>query len=425
MIVRAIKRVLMLAAGLAGFGFLLGGLAGVALRSIPAAIGNIRREMKTAGVELRETRRRGFKRGVRWTVVALIVGGGGLGLLVWISGIVPTKASSGHWPVTEWFLNIGKERSVATHSIGIKTPSLNDPDLILKGAVHYDIGCRSCHGRPGMKYPRIARSMTPMPPYLPPELDQWDSAGLFHIVKHGIKFTGMPAWPALERDDEVWAVVAFLRKLPELDEAAYLDFVDSRNAESAPMETMGLAPATTRTILLSCARCHGHDGVARGNGAFPNLAGQSREYLERSLVAYIEGDRHSGIMEPIAAGLDPMMIKEISAYYAMQEPEAADIFADDAELERGREIARSGIPEKRVPACLECHDPGGRKAKDVYPTLSGQPADYLVLQLELFKKRQRGGTEYAHLMHHVVDHLEPADMRAAARYFESLPPGKP
>ena len=37
---------------------------------------------------------------------------------------------------------------------------------------------------------------------------------LFWIVKHGIKYTGMPAWVALDRDDEVWAVVAFLNGTP-------------------------------------------------------------------------------------------------------------------------------------------------------------------------------------------------------------------
>jgi hypothetical protein len=44
---------------------------------------------------------------------------------------------------------------------------------------------------------------------------------LFSIVKHGIKFTGMPAWPVQQRDDEVWAMVAFLRRLPDLDAAGY------------------------------------------------------------------------------------------------------------------------------------------------------------------------------------------------------------
>ena len=31
----------------------------------------------------------------------------------------------------------------------------------------------------------------------------------------------MPAWAAQQRDDEVWALVAFLRRLPSLDAQSY------------------------------------------------------------------------------------------------------------------------------------------------------------------------------------------------------------
>jgi hypothetical protein len=31
----------------------------------------------------------------------------------------------------------------------------------------------------------------------------------------------MPAWPAPQRDDEVWAMVAFLGVFPDLDAEAY------------------------------------------------------------------------------------------------------------------------------------------------------------------------------------------------------------
>ena len=37
----------------------------------------------------------------------------------------------------------------------------------------------------------------------------WSDEELFWIVKNGFKYTGMPAWPAQGRDDEVWAQVAF------------------------------------------------------------------------------------------------------------------------------------------------------------------------------------------------------------------------
>jgi hypothetical protein len=59
------------------------------------------------------------------------------GLLVAASGIIPIKASSDHWAITRWFLNFSKERSVATHTLGLEVPSLDEPWLVLKGAGHY------------------------------------------------------------------------------------------------------------------------------------------------------------------------------------------------------------------------------------------------------------------------------------------------
>ncbi|MFN2428348.1 MAG: cytochrome c, partial [Candidatus Binatia bacterium] len=81
-----------------------------------------------------------------------------------------------------------------------------------------------------LQQPRIAAAMTPKPPDLRTVALTFDPEELFYIVKHGIKFTGMPAWPALERDDEVWAVVAFLRMLPTLDPGEYLELTGMARA---------------------------------------------------------------------------------------------------------------------------------------------------------------------------------------------------
>ena len=94
---------------------------------------------------------------LRGAAVAVVLGVGGF--LVAASGIIPLKASSGHWPITEWILQFSMRRSIATHSLGVEVPKLDDPGLVLKGAGHYEIGCRSCHGAPGEWQPRIARAI--------------------------------------------------------------------------------------------------------------------------------------------------------------------------------------------------------------------------------------------------------------------------
>ena len=111
--------------------------------------------------------------------------------------------------------------------------------------------------------------MTPRPPYLAPQIANWKREELFYIVKHGVKFTGMPAWPARERDDEVWAMVAFLEKLPKLDEAAYRRLAYGEPQPAAPMEAMEGAEQVAPADLQTCARCHGGDGIARRKWRFP------------------------------------------------------------------------------------------------------------------------------------------------------------
>src|SRR3989337_1213280 len=104
-------------------------------------------------------------------------------------------------------------KSVETHSSDIEVPPLDDPALARRGAGHYAASCAPCHGAPGVARSAVTKAMTPPPPYLPEQVPAWQDAELFWIVRHGVKFTGMPAWPALQRSDEVWAMVAFLRRL--------------------------------------------------------------------------------------------------------------------------------------------------------------------------------------------------------------------
>lgn len=361
----------------------------------------------------------------------LVVFGGAIlgigGFLVAASGIIPTKASSGHWAVTEWFLRFSMKRSIATHSIPIKVPAnLADPALVVKGATAYEMGCRSCHGEPGRPPPPIALHMLPVPPDLAVRVRESNPKRLFYVVKHGLKFTGMPAWPSPHRDDEVWAIVAFLLHYPDLDTAAYRRLVQRDSATVASMETLGTAADVSPTALQSCMRCHGPDGRGRGTGAFPKLAGQREDYLRGALEAYATGRRHSGIMGPIAAGLDAQEIRGVVGYFSIRPTLPPGSLASTSQsptaaaIERGRVIALEGIPNQRVPSCVECHGPGAKRGKPDYPILVGQPADYLQLQLQLFKHQQRGGSAYAHLMRPIAARLTDEQMRDAALYFESL-----
>lgn len=360
--------------------------------------------------------------------VSALIGG-----IVLVSGLVPVSASSGHWDITKLFLNFAKQRSVATHSGGIEVPSLDHDDMLLKGAGHYETSCSFCHGSPAQPISPVALSMTATPPQLIPRLAQYEPQELFYIVKHGIKFTGMPAWPAQQRDDEVWAMVAFLLELPELDERQYHELTDATSPETPPQ----IDSALSSSLLESCNRCHGHDGLGRGAGAFPKLAGQNPGYLYQSMQVYANGNRHSGIMQPIAAVLDDDQLQMLADHFsklpAGLEASPSDIATKDEDtsqvsrergesIKRGRAIAQDGIPDRNVPACIDCHGPNELFVADSYPLLSGQYADYIVLQLKLIQSNHRGGTNQLELMRPVVEGMTEQNFEDVAAYYSSLSP---
>jgi cytochrome c553 len=329
-----------------------------------------------------------------------------IGLLVAASGAIPVGANVNDWPLARRVLEFAKRRSFATHSAGVRPPALDDPALVLRGAGHYETTCRACHGAPPEPVSRISFGMHPAPPNLARRVSTWEDGELFSIVKHGIALSGMPAWPAPERDDEVWAMVAFLRVLPALGPAEYQRLVFGDGAE---------VPAS----VAACARCHGVDGNGRGVGAFPRLAGQSSEYLRRSLEAFARDGRHSGIMRPVAIGLSAEAMRALADYYASREPRAGVSPARD-EAGEGARIAREGIPRQGVPSCADCHGPGPGPRNPAYPSLAGQVEAYLAMQLELFAEGRRGGTRYAHIMQQVAPRMKPEQMRAVAAYYASL-----
>jgi cytochrome c553 len=351
-----------------------------------------------------------------WLAVATAAGMVGLGAaLVVSSGVIPINASSGHWAITNWLLDFAKVRSVTTHSLGIEAPSLDDPTLIVRGAAHYEIGCAPCHGGLEGVIPPVMAAMTPAPPELPKHVARWDAEELFSIVKDGIKFTGMPGWAVRGRDDEVWAVVAFLQRMPTLTAAEYRTLAYGDRADGETVLTSTPAPRAVREI---CSRCHGMDGLGR-RGAFPALAGQRTEYLYRTLRAFADRRRASGIMQPVAVTLTDQDMRAAAAYFQALPSRPPDVGSDTSSVERGAAIATNGIPDRDVPACRRCHGPGDGPKNPGYPQLAGQYARYLISQLDLFGARRRGGSGYETLMHAFVNRLEPDEIRDVARYFSA------
>jgi cytochrome c553 len=351
-------------------------------------------------------------------VIALAAALAALGFLFLWSGLYSVAASRGHWPIMEWMLTFAMRNSVKTHAIAIQAPPLDRADLVTLGAAHFHSGCAYCHGAPGVPISPVARAMLPPPPDLATQMRPWRDRELFWIVKNGIKYTGMPAWAAPQRDDEVWALVAFLRRLPMLDARGYRDLALGA-AQVEPQSGRDVATRETASAAVgACARCHGAEASAPPSALVPVLHGQSAEFIAAALDAYAGGRRPSGIMQPVATDLSREELERVAGYYAALRPlPARSGSTDAAAIARGRVIAEAGDASAGVPACTGCHGPDALK---IYPRLAGQNRLYVVNRLNLWKGGLPATTETETIMAPIVRALNAQQIEDVAAYYASV-----
>jgi cytochrome c553 len=348
----------------------------------------------------------------------LLVGGAALllGLLLVWSGVYSVAASRGHWKATEWFLTFAMRNSVKTHALGIEVPPLDNADLVALGAAHFHGGCAYCHGAPGIPTSPIAMAMLPPPPDLATDMRPWRDRELFWIIKNGIKYTGMPGWSAQKRDDEVWALVAFVRKLPALDTAQYRELALG-GLRVPPQSGQSLATSETMAPAIgACARCHGADNERPASSLVPVLHGQPAEFIVASLDAYARAQRASGIMQPVAQALSNDDFRRVASYYAALQAPRPTGSADKSAIERGRDIAERGVPAGNIPACAGCHS---RWALKIYPRLAGQNASYMINRLRLWKNGQTPGTPTEAIMAPIARSLTERQIEDVAAFYAS------
>jgi mono/diheme cytochrome c family protein len=154
------------------------------------------------------------------------------------SGIYDVAASTPDKSVISWALRRAQHSSVERRAEGIQVPRLDDPDMIKRGLIHYYEMCVVCHGAPGVKPSEIAQGLNPYPPELAEKAEPDEAAEFFWIVKNGIKMTGMPAFGVTHSDEEIWAIIAFLQRMPKLSPEEYQKMVQEVGLEEP------LAPTT-------------------------------------------------------------------------------------------------------------------------------------------------------------------------------------
>jgi mono/diheme cytochrome c family protein len=150
-------------------------------------------------------------------IILLVVLGAGA---FFFGGFFNVAASQDDPDIITWALEHVRIASIARHATELPTASLNDSALVQAGAKSFsERGCVHCHGGPGVEWSKFSEGLNPGPPDLKDVVGDMAPQELFWVIKNGIKMTGMPSFGKIEvPDQEIWTMVAFLKKLPAVSE---------------------------------------------------------------------------------------------------------------------------------------------------------------------------------------------------------------
>ena len=153
-----------------------------------------------------------------------------------------------------------------------------------------------------------------------------------------------------------------------------------------------------RDKSIPCLACHGAEGISDYD-VWPNLAGQTTEYLAKQLRDFRDGRRHDPWMSPMAVALDDQDIDELAAY-----------FSSITGLAGGAD----SVPPQAI-ACVACHSASAGQTNPLWPSLVGQNQRYIAKQLRDFRVGRRADSEMAPS----VAALSDRDIEALAAYYAS------
>jgi cytochrome c553 len=190
------------------------------------------------------------------------------------------------------------------------------------------------------------------------------------------------------------------------------------------MPTVSAQTAPPPSAAALCVSCHGMHGEGAPSGA-PRLAGQNAQYMSHALSTFKAKTRASPIMQPIAQTLSDAQMSALADYFSKQTAPLADAHSDASPqlLHAGKQLTEVGVAN--VAACFSCHGAQGRGNGTRFPSIAGQPAQFVIDRLHEFQARAQAKPPQPGTMTAVAATLDESQIQAAAVYLsrlETLPP---
>jgi thiosulfate dehydrogenase len=169
---------------------------------------------------------RGFVVGVLGTLVAIALGV----FLVSRLGWYPIGADNRPSVLERTLASRAMDVYADKHKPDGGNPVAPTPANLTEGARKYEEHCALCHGGAKVKISPIGDKFNPPAPQLINRIPHDEEAWLFWITKHGVRMTGMPTWDGILSDEDIWKIIAFIKrsnKLPADVESAWRKLAES------------------------------------------------------------------------------------------------------------------------------------------------------------------------------------------------------
>jgi mono/diheme cytochrome c family protein len=162
-------------------------------------------------------------------ILAVIAAG-----VYFFGGYYSVAAAKPNPGLIDWALVRVRVASIDHHAPQSSPVRLDDPAVVREGARAYsELGCVNCHGAPGVDWAKFSEGLRPDPPDLKDIAKELEPGQIFWVVKNGINMTGMPSFGLLKvEDNKMWAVAAFVRKLPIVSPEDYKAWTEARAGEA-------------------------------------------------------------------------------------------------------------------------------------------------------------------------------------------------
>jgi mono/diheme cytochrome c family protein len=170
-----------------------------------------------------------------------ILGAIGAGFF-FFSGMYSVAGTYEEPQVVQWALIQVRTASIKRHAKD-RPPAELDSRAQAGAKAYANRGCVNCHGAPGVEWQKFSEGLRPDPPDLNEVAPERSPSELFWVIKNGINMTGMPSFAKIEvPDDEIWSIVAFVKRLPTTKPEDYKAWT---TAAAAPPAMAPTPPATT------------------------------------------------------------------------------------------------------------------------------------------------------------------------------------